>query len=220
MTVNVSSNRVMTRALVVLVAVLAASGAVLAARSVSSGDPAGDPPGRAAGAVESARAGTGAPESTPGAEPAPGAKPSPASLTPVPVEPVRTLPAVAMSEPADFGTGLQLVVTGAESVAGTARGPGEIAGPAVQLSLELRNHSDEPIGLDHVVVSLEHGPARAPASPLAGPPARDFEGVLEPSSTQRATYVYAVPTADHDDLRILASYAGEAPAVALVGAVR
>lgn len=159
--------------------------------------------------------------STPDASPSSGptGTPSPGSLEEVPVDEVSTAPAAPLTETADFGTGMTLRIERIESVEGAARGPGEIGGPALRLTLRMSNDSDATVSLESVVVDATAGPDRTPAPTLSGPGAKLFEGEVPAGGSTTGVYVFAVPEDARDQLRVVVSYSSGAPAVALTGAV-
>ena len=79
------------------------------------------------------------------------------SGSPVPVEPVKTKKAVPLDKPGDFGTGLTVRLSRIASVKGKATAPGEIAGPAIKVTVIARNHGDRAIDLNSVVVFVSFG---------------------------------------------------------------
>ena len=67
------------------------------------------------------------------------------------------MPPVALDEPAFFGNGVVARVTSLEAVQGEARGPGEIAGPALRVVVEIRNTSERAVSLARSVVIVSYG---------------------------------------------------------------
>jgi hypothetical protein len=202
-------------ALALMTGVLATA-VLLAALSDSSTSP----PTRPAGSTTSTAPDRAA--ATAGAAPSSGptGTPTAGSLAVVPAGEMRTKAPVPITATAHFGTGLSLRVTRLEQVRGVAHGPGEVAGPAVRMTVRLTNRSTEGISLESVVLAVSYGADQTPASPLHGPGGRAFSGTLEPGASATARYVYAIPDAGRDRVRMVASYTGDAPAVALAGAVR
>lgn len=162
------------------------------------------------------------PTGTPGAEPSSGptGTPSPGSLEEVPVEEAVTEPAVPLTATADFGTEMRLRIMRIESVHGLARGTGEIAGPALRLTLRMSNGSDSPVSLEGAVIDLASGAAQNPAPTLSGPGAEPFQGEIPAGRSMTAVYVFAVPVDERDRLRVAVSYVSDAPVVVLAGAAR
>lgn len=159
---------------------------------------------------------------SPGAEPSSGptGTPSPGSLEVVPAGEMRTRAPVSFDATATFGAGLSLRVTQLEDVAGVARGPGEIAGPAVRLTFALDNAGAEPVSLESVVIAVTYGAERTPAVTLSGPGEEPFGGTLEPGGTAEGRYVFALPVEARDRVQVVASYTGTAQAVSFEGSVR
>ncbi len=157
---------------------------------------------------------------SPGSAPSsgPAEAPVPGSLEVVPVEEVTTEPAVPLTATADFGTGMKLRIMRIESVQGVARGPGEVAGPAVRLTLRMSNGSDSAVSLESAVVDVSTGADRTPAPSLTGPGGRRFEGDVSPGGSMTAVYVFAVPEHERERLHVAVSYLAAAPVVVFAGA--
>ncbi|HEY1118852.1 MAG TPA: hypothetical protein VGE43_14160 [Acidimicrobiales bacterium] len=126
---------------------------------------------------------------------------------------------MSLDRVAHFGTGLDLQVTGVEPVHGVARGPGEIAGPAVRLTVRLTNRGRREISLESVVLAVSYGRDRTPAMSLSGPGGRPFAGALAPGHSQCGRYVFALPLSARDHVQVVASYTGSVPGVALTGSM-
>jgi hypothetical protein len=205
------------RATVVVAAIVLAVVVWAAAESLTGSSD----PGTGSGAVATAGEPT-ATTAAPGAEPSSGPEgtPSPGSLDAVPAGETRTKPPVPMTATADFGTGVTIRVTGVEAVAGVARGPGQIAGPAVRLDLEVVNDSRSTVSLESMVLAVSYGSARTPAMALTGPGGVLFEGELEAGGTARGRYVFAIPVEQRHNVQVTASYAAAVPAVEFTGTVR
>lgn len=163
-----------------------------------------------------------APTPTPGSEPSSGPTetPSPGSLDVVPMEEVTPEPAIPLTATADFGTGLTLEIVRIESVKGVAKGVGEVAGPALRLTLRMANASDTPVSLEGAVVEVASGADRAPASTLSGPGVRPFGGEVPAHGSVTAAYVFGVPEEARDRLQVTVSYTAAAPVVVFAGAAR
>jgi len=146
------------------------------------------------------------------------AAPRQQALRRAPYREVTPEPAIPLTRTADFGTGLTLSVTATEAVQGVARGPGEVAGPALRLSMRADSDGSAPIGLDTMTVTVTYGAERTPASSLQQPGGDPFQGELAPGASARAAYVFAVPTDERDRIRVTAGYTGDAPTVVFAGA--
>lgn len=170
--------------------------------------------------------GAAAPSSEPDPDPDATSGPSPTetpvlppSSTDAPTAPVpeTTAPAVALDEEASFGTGVTGRLTAVESVDGEASGPGEVAGPAVRVTVELHNGTSEALALNKVVVDVFSGADLAPGEPLSGPGIRWFEGTLEPGGDATGVYVFGVPADRRDQVQVRVSYDPLAPTVLFEG---
>ncbi|MDP3894955.1 hypothetical protein [Nocardioides sp.] len=137
----------------------------------------------------------------------------------VPVEEVTPEPAIALTATADLGRGLELRVARVEQVEGVARGPGEIAGPALRLTLELTNGSDEEVSIDSAVVDLLAGRDRTPAGLLTGPGGRAFECAVQPNDSVTGVYVFGVAPEARGRVQVSVSYQSGSPVAVFVGDV-
>lgn len=162
----------------------------------------------------------GAPDEDPGTtspdEPAP--DPSDPALGSGGVDVVE-LPPVDIAEEAEFGGDVSARIAEVTRVDGEARGVGERAGPALELTVEIINDSAEVVDLDYVVVNL-FGPDGAPGPALLGDPrSAPFSGTLDPGATASAVYVNRLPDPDATSARVTVSYGAGAPTVVFAGEV-
>jgi hypothetical protein len=145
----------------------------------------------------------------------------PPTRTDAPTEPVpeTTSSSVPLDETASFGTGVTARLTAVESVAGEASGPGEVAGPAIRLTVELHNGTEEALELSTVVVDVFAGAELAPGEPLTGSGAQWFEGSLEPGGDATGVYVFSVPEDLRDQVSVRVSYDPLVPTALFEGPV-
>jgi hypothetical protein len=153
-------------------------------------------------------------------EPAPAGSDTftPGSLAPVPVEPAGTMPPVDLDEPASFGGGLVARVTSLEAVQGEARGPGETAGPALRVVVELRNSGGRAVSLARSIVTLSYGREPAPGVTLSGPGARPLAGSVSAGGSATGSYVFGVPKDSRDHIQVSISVRASRPTVLFEGA--
>lgn len=135
----------------------------------------------------------------------------------VPVQTVATLPPVAIDEPADAGTGMTFQLDRLEAVQGEATGPGEVAGPAVRVTVTATNGSKQPVLIDGTVVDLVYGAERTSAAPLSGPGAVRFEGSIAPGESATAVYVFDVPIDQRAEVSVIVSYLASVSPVVFTG---
>ncbi len=142
---------------------------------------------------------------------------TPGSLDTVPVETVVTAPPVGIDEVADAGTGMSFRLEQLEAVDGEANGPGEIAGPAVRVTVVATNDSASPVLLEGVVVDLTYGSQNTSAPPLSGPGALRFSGEVAPGASATGVYVFDVPVDQRGAVSVLVSYAAAVSPVVFQG---
>jgi hypothetical protein len=200
-------------------ATLAAAGlaAVLAAGLfLGNGD---DQPAPAApGSTESTPPASAPVTSTPAPSPAP--TPTPTGPTSDVDELPPSLPAVALDEEADVGNGISAAIVSVEAIDGTATGPGNVAGPAVRVTVRLANGTAAPLSLDGVAVDLAHGSDLTPASPLDDPSARPFTGTVAAGDSADGVYVFSVDEQSRESVTVSVGYQAGAPFMVFTGPVR
>lgn len=141
----------------------------------------------------------------------------PGSLETVSVGPAVTRPPVPLDEPASFGNGLVARLTGLEAVQGEARGPGEIAGPALRVVVELRNTGGRAVSLERSVVTVSHGREPAPGVSLSGPGVRPLAGSLRAGDSATGSYVFGIPEDDRAHIQVTISVDASRPTVLFEG---
>ncbi|KAA1422789.1 hypothetical protein FE697_011555 [Mumia zhuanghuii] len=139
---------------------------------------------------------------------------TPGSLETVPVEEVEPASPVGLDEKAALGPDISATLEALRPVKGTARGAGEIAGPALQVKIAVTNGSDEKIDLGRAVVEVTYGKKRTPGMELSGPGAAPFPAALAAGDTAEGTYVFGVPKDARGRVQVTIAYtAGQPPAV-------
>ncbi|HET8590465.1 MAG TPA: hypothetical protein VFM01_12600 [Nakamurella sp.] len=134
----------------------------------------------------------------------------------MPSRSVETRPAVAITAPADFGGRVSARILSAAPITGHAVAPGEMSGPAIELTIEITNGSGAPIDLGLVTVNVT-GSDGTPGLQVAGPPASPFSGSLPAAGSARGVYVFTIPTDQRHPLSISISYTAGAPVVLFRG---
>ena len=129
---------------------------------------------------------------------------------------ITTLTPVPVNAPANFGNGLIASVTKIDSIERLeARGPGEVAGPGVRVTVSLRNETSSIVDMSGITVNASYGPDSRPASDNSSPPAAPFRGNLDPGASGEAVYLFQVPAADESSLVVEINWNGS-PNVVLV----
>jgi len=95
-------------------------------------------------------------------------------------------------------------------------GPGEISGPAVAVTVRVRNGASTPLDLDHVIVNLLDAKGQL-ATPMSGDPAAPFHGRLAAGADQSAVYVFSVTASALKPVQISVTYDVEEPTVLFKG---
>lgn len=103
-----------------------------------------------------------------------------------------TLPAVAAGSPAPFGDGLVAVVKAVDDVQVSAGAPGEVAGPAVAVTVVLENGSEAAVDLSGVSVTAASS-SGAPLEQTTASPSSVPRGVLSTGDEVTGTWVFSVP---------------------------
>jgi hypothetical protein len=119
--------------------------------------------------------------------------------TDAPTVDIDPLPPVAVGEPSDFGDGLVATVTEVEAIDLEAQAPGEVAGPGVLVTLELRNDTDADVDLGGVSVNASYADG-VPAALHQTGPVDPLMGTLEPGDRATGTYAFRVPTAEQGSI--------------------
>jgi hypothetical protein len=171
--------------------------------------------GGAAAATTSAAPPTVPPSSTvaaPPISPAPTGPTADATALPASQEPV------PLEETARVGE-VDVSLVAVEEIQGRATGPGDVAGPALRITVQLENGTADPLDLLGVSVTMTYGTDAVPASPLGDPSVALFSGVLEPGESAEGIYVFRVPADVRDAVSVSVGYQPGAPFAVFSGAV-
>jgi hypothetical protein len=168
---------------------------------------------------------------TSGAPSSPGvSRPPPSSASSTPEQTDTPDPGPAGSDepppllsPADFDQpvtveGVDVSIARVERIEGSGVGPGNIAGPAVRVTVRLRNDGAAAVPVDLVAVSLTYGLDATPASPLEDPSVAPFRGTLQAGGTEEGRYVFSVPR-EAADMEIRVGRHAAAPVAVFIGEV-
>lgn len=115
------------------------------------------------------------------------------------------LPVVALDEIASVDQ-VAVSMESIEAIDGQGVGPGNVAGPALRVTLRIENRGSSDVTVDDVSVNLFHGPELTPASPLDDPSRSPFRGTLAPGDTAEGSYVFSVPTGARDQVTVEVGY--------------
>ncbi|WP_353648550.1 hypothetical protein ABLG96_17200 [Nakamurella sp. A5-74] len=127
-----------------------------------------------------------------------------------------TAPSRQLTQTAEFGGKVTAQIVSLKAVTGVANGPGEIAGPALSVTLRVTNGSTKAIVLDGVGVTLTDSTG-GPTSTLAGPPSAPFTGTLAAGDNATGSYVFTIAADKRRPIKLSLSYSTEAPTVVFAG---
>lgn len=149
--------------------------------------------------------------------PTPETTPEPTGPTGDVDDPPPSRPAVALDAAAEVGDGVSASLVSLDAIEGTATGPGNIAGPALRITVRIENGTDQPVSLGGVVVDLASGRDLVPASPLDDPSAAPFAGTVAPGEHADGVYVFTIPEEDRGSVTVSVGYQAGAPLMVFTG---
>ncbi|MCG2620540.1 hypothetical protein LVY72_01285 [Arthrobacter sp. I2-34] len=126
-------------------------------------------------------------------------------------------PAVQLEQAAQIDGGT-VSVSKIEAIEAKADGIGEIAGPAIRFSLEVRNTSAKALKLDAADVTVEAGAQKLPAIELNGSGASGFPKAVAAGKSASGTFVFQVPEDQREQVRIHLNFSVSETVVAFEGA--
>ena len=163
--------------------------------------------------------------SSPVGAPSPTHSPSPGTTStpkptgdPTPV-PAATPSPVPIDEPGTIQPGVTASIGTIEAVQGEAKGPGEVAGPAIRFTVSISNKTSAAIDLGSTVVTVDYGADRTPALELFSPGASPLPGSVGAGDTATAVYIFTVPADQRGLVHITVDYTVGVPPLEFTGAV-
>jgi hypothetical protein len=147
----------------------------------------------------------------------------PTAVSPSPTgnaeDPPPALSAVPLDATAEVGDGVSATLPRIEAIRGTGRGPGNMPGPAVRLTVRIHNGTGQPVSVDGVAVNMAYGADLTPASPLDDPSQAPFRGTVNPGQSADGVYVFSVPSDARDSVTVEVGYRAGAPLLVFTGRV-
>ena len=137
---------------------------------------------------------------TPVPPPTPGNISSLASTVVPSVLPETSLSATVMPA-TDISVGLKEI----ESVDAVSITPGEVNGPAAQITVEIQNGTDAALDVNSVEVGLTDSMGQ-PGIPVTTAASSSFSGQIAPGSTATGVYVFRVPPDHRNPILVTVSY--------------
>jgi len=147
----------------------------------------------------------------------PAAEPGPTKTTTDAPDPVEALPPTGVTidefgrehlDPVPFDAapspreGITVKVDGIEAVDGQYLVPGEVAGPALRVTLTVSNDTDAAQSLSLLVVNLYYGESGVPAGTLTEPGGRALTGEIAPHSSATGVYLFNTPEDQRQIVRV------------------
>ncbi|WP_232225430.1 hypothetical protein [Leucobacter salsicius] len=159
---------------------------------------------------------SGGGSSTPASQPAPPVKPESAGSV-GPVEQPE-LPAVdgELDETIKLSTGFTVALDSISATTVKAETPGDVAGPAVEVVVQVTNVSKEPQRVDSAVVTLETDEGDLGIPTIAGG-ASALKGELAPQESTKGHYLFMLDPAEGRDISISVNYAAGEPVAKFTG---
>jgi cytoskeletal protein RodZ len=136
--------------------------------------------------------------------------------TVVPTEPVQST-TVPLDKTAPAGKDVVVQVTKFEGVKGKAQGPGEVAGPALRVTVKVGNRTTKPLPMNLALVNLYYGKDATPASALSGPGMQPLSKPVRAGTSAAGRYVFSVPKSEQGFVTVEFSYTTDAPTVVFSG---
>lgn len=132
--------------------------------------------------------------------------------------PRETAPPVGLDEPAEPADGLRVSLASIESFTGSVSVPGEVAGPALQVTVEVENKGKSAALTDTLIVNVYYGPDRTPANILVRP-RTDLPLSVPAGKTAEGVYAFSVPENARGQILVEVDLSVDLPVVLFEGAV-
>lgn len=114
--------------------------------------------------------------------------------------------------------GVTLKVTSVTAEQATAALPGETSGPAVRVTLDLRNGTGKPMDLDKVAVLLTPMTG-VPAIRITNPTLVPLQGTAAPDSTSTGTYLFRIDPELREQATLSVKYSSDIPTAIFTGSL-
>lgn len=139
-----------------------------------------------------------------------------ATTAPTP-QPTKSAP-ITQSTPAAIKKELSVRVTKMEAVAGTADGPGEVAGPSVRFTIRIDDSTGKSVDLSNTVVNAYFGADSTPAIALQSPGGKAFPASVKDGGSATGVFVFNIPKASRGTVQVTVDTSVNNPVIAFKGA--
>ncbi|WP_460810102.1 DUF3712 domain-containing protein [Microlunatus endophyticus] len=112
---------------------------------------------------------------------------------------------VPLTGSAKFENGVKVNVTTVRAVTAKPVGPGEVGGPALALTVRIKNGSTSSLDLSTVTINLD-GSKGSPGILATGSPYAPLDGSLAAGDSAKGTYVFTIAKADRKPITIQVQY--------------
>lgn len=137
--------------------------------------------------------------------------------SPDPAAPRTTAPPVALDQTAAPAEGVLVSLSSITAIAGEASVPGEVAGPALEITVNVENTASEALE-DTLIVNVYYGAQRTPANILVRP-RQDLPLSIAPGESAKGIYAFSVPEEARGQVVVEVDLAVDLPVVLFEGAV-
>lgn len=136
----------------------------------------------------------------------------------VPTTPEKSRKPVDLDTSSDAGGGVTARLSEIRSVNAKASKPGEVAGPALAISVLVKNGSKQKLGLDQVVVTVT-GADGAPGNAMSGKPSKPLAGQVAAGKSVTGVYVFTLDRGRRDPITVDVTLAGGEVVLVFTGKV-
>lgn len=130
-----------------------------------------------------------------------------------------SLEPVGLQDAVQAGQGITVELASISSIEASATGPGNIAGPALAVTVRVVNDSGAPVQLAGLEVALTYTAEEQSASPVDDDAASPLPGSLAGGASAEGTYVFSVPAGQREVVTVTVGLAAGAPLLVFTGAV-
>jgi hypothetical protein len=123
---------------------------------------------------------------------------------------------VNLRQPSRPSNAVSVRISTIKPITAKAQLPGEVAGPALALTVKIDNQSPQRVDLGSVLVTLADS-SGAPGGEMSARPARPLKGRLASQKSASGVYVFTVDEDRRDPIMVLVTLAGETPVLAFKG---
>ncbi|MDP5185274.1 hypothetical protein QOZ88_21790 [Blastococcus sp. BMG 814] len=130
-----------------------------------------------------------------------------------------SLEAVGLEDAVDAGQGFVAELSSISAIQASATGPGNIAGPALAVTVRITNGTGMSVRLADVEVALTYTAEEVAASPVDDDTASPLQGSLASGGSAEGTYVFSVPADQRQVVTVTVGLVAGAPLLVFSGAV-